>query len=103
MFKIKAWSFTGEDEVMDRKLIMLVLLAATLIIICTGGHPYTYTGAALGDGLGALTDAGAGYDPRWRRGAHRGLWGDVLGRMSGQGRQQFQPLTKGDYQGYGPV
>lgn len=85
---------------------LILIVGALLVFGCAGGSPYTYTGAALGGGVGALS--GAAIDSRnpWRGAAIGGLMGGVLGGVAGEVvRQQQYPSQppQGYYQpGYGP-
>ncbi len=83
---------------------LLLIMAALSLLGCTAS-PYTYTGAALGGGLGAGTGAIIDRNNPWRGAAFGALIGGVLGGVGGevvrQNRAPSQP--HGYYQpGYAP-
>jgi len=84
---------------------VILFFAALLVFGCAAGSPYTYTGAALGGGVGALS--GAAIDSRnpWRGAAIGGVLGGVLGGVAGEAVRQsrYPSQPQGYYQpGYGP-
>ncbi len=81
-----------------KKAIILGIVAGWLWG-CSGQHPYTYTGAALGGGLGALTGAAVDHNNRWRGAAVGGLMGGVLGGVAGELARQNQAQQGGYYGG----
>lgn len=89
---------------MKGKLILSLLLTAGLLAGCTGASSYTWTGAALGGGVGALSGAAIDrYNP-WRGAAVGGLVGGALGGVAGTAYQQSRtPYQQGYPQGYGPA
>ena len=82
--------------------IIGLLAVLSLLAGCAPGsfHPYTYTGAALGGGAGAL--AGAAIDPGnpLRGAAIGGVMGGVLGGVAGSAMAPSQQPQGGYY--YGP-
>ncbi|MCL6622675.1 MAG: glycine zipper 2TM domain-containing protein [Syntrophobacterales bacterium] len=81
-----------------RKAVILGIIAGWLWG-CSGTHPYTYTGAALGGGMGALTGAAVDHNNRWRGAAIGGLMGGVLGGVAGELARQNQAYQGGGYYG----
>ena len=83
---------------------LLLTVTALSLLGCTAS-PYTYTGAALGGGLGAGTGAIIDRGNPWRGAAFGALIGGVLGGVGGEVVRQRQTPSQphGYYQpGYAP-
>jgi hypothetical protein len=90
----------GEEMIVNLWPGIIAVLTALGLLIGCAANPYTFTGAAVGGGLGALTGAAIDNRNPWRGGALGGVIGGVLGGVTGEAlrqRRATQPPLQGYY------